>query len=421
MSFYTSSGGPPVSETMYNGGSQLGKDLSVGTADNYGLSIITNGIAAITVDTSQNVTFAGSITPTGVFIAPAGTAAAPGYAFVGELDCGMYKAGTNSIAFSTAGSVALTFGSAQIATFAAQLLGASGTVSLPGLSFSAEPDCGLYVVGTNSIAVATNGTVALTFSSAQAAEFAGAVSCATTLGVTGIASFAAGAVGTPSVAFTGDPNTGLYSASADVLGVAAGGVLGLSVSATVVTVGPAANVGTHLIHGNATMDFPTAAADAILIVSHTDNTSGASNSVIRSKVAGASGGDAIVDFLVTGAQGWAMGIDNSASDAFVIAASQALGTNNAISISTAGAVSVPGTLEVTGVTNLSTAGFRTKVSTANVTAPPTNAEMVSAFGAAATVGAGFIALVDDNNGHADEFIVWSDGTKYWYATGTACA
>ncbi|MCK9601788.1 MAG: hypothetical protein M0R06_22280 [Sphaerochaeta sp.] len=53
--------------------------------------------------------------------------------------------------------------------------------------------------------------------------------------------------------------------------------------------------------------------------------------------------------------------------------------------------------------------------------PPTNANMISAFGAAATVGAGFIGIIDDANGHANEYICWSDGTKFWYVTGTAGA
>ena len=55
------------------------------------------------------------------------------------------------------------------------------------------------------------------------------------------------------------------------------------------------------------------------------------------------------------------------------------------------------------------------------TNPPTNNECIAEFGAAATVGAGFIALIDDANGHANEYLIWSDGTKFWQITGTACA
>lgn len=75
---------------------------------------------------------------------------------------------------------------------------------------------------------------------------------------------------------------------------------------------------------------------------------------------------------------------------------------------------------ISGILNAS-AGVRTKVSVANVSNPPTNAELVSAFGAAATVGAGFIGIVNDNDAETNEWIVWSDGTSYWYIAGTAAA
>lgn len=73
-----------------------------------------------------------------------------------------------------------------------------------------------------------------------------------------------------------------------------------------------------------------------------------------------------------------------------------------------------------GIVNAS-AGVRTKVSVANVSNPPTNAELVSAFGAAATVGSGFVGIVNDNNAATNEWIIWSDGTSYWYIAGTAAA
>lgn len=59
-------------------------------------------------------------------------------------------------------------------------------------------------------------------------------------------------------------------------------------------------------------------------------------------------------------------------------------------------------------------------SAANVANPPTNAEMISTFGAAATTGAGFVAVLNDAGGGSNEYLIWSDGAKYWYLTGTAC-
>src|SRR5688572_8430672 len=42
-------------------------------------------------------------------------------------------------------------------TISGALKGASGTVSLPGYAFSADLDCGMYRIGTNNIGLAVNG------------------------------------------------------------------------------------------------------------------------------------------------------------------------------------------------------------------------------------------------------------------------
>lgn len=66
----------------------------------------------------------------------------------------------------------------------------------------------------------------------------------------------------------------------------------------------------------------------------------------------------------------------------------------------------------------STAGLKTKLSTDNVSNPPTEAQIITAFGTAATVGSGFIGIIDDTAGHTNEYLCWSDGTKWFYVTGT---
>ena len=54
--------------------------------------------------------------------------------------------------------------------------------------------------------------------------------------------------------------------------------------------------------------------------------------------------------------------------------------------------------------------LRVQVSTANVSAPPTDAELDSAFGTPGAVGAGFLAFLDDNNAHTDVYLVASEQT-----------
>ena len=59
-----------------------------------------------------------------------------------------------------------------------------------------------------------------------------------------------------------------------------------------------------------------------------------------------------------------------------------------------------------------------RVATNDVSNPPTDAELDTAFGTPGAVGAGFIAVVNDNAAGSNEYLVWSDGTNWFYVTGT---
>ncbi len=77
------------------------------------------------------------------------------------------------------------------------------------------------------------------------------------------------------------------------------------------------------------------------------NTSTAASSEARLSLitASSAAGDPFIRFDVTGATAWATGVDNSVSgDPYVIAASGALGSSNALSITTAGNATVTGSL-----------------------------------------------------------------------------
>jgi hypothetical protein len=65
-----------------------------------------------------------------------------------------------------------------------------------------------------------------------------------------------------------------------------------------------------------------------------------------------------------------------------------------------------------------TKGSKVGISTANTSNPPTNAELDTEFGTPAQVGAGFSCLINDNAGGSNSYYVWSDGTNWWYTTGT---
>jgi len=72
------------------------------------------------------------------------------------------------------------------------------------------------------------------------------------------------------------------------------------------------------------------------------------------------------------------------------------------------------TVTPTGQVVATAAGVRTKQSVNDVTdALPTQAEMVTAFGAAATVGSGFIGVIKDNDADTNFFICASNGTSFY--------
>ena len=67
---------------------------------------------------------------------------------------------------------------------------------------------------------------------------------------------------------------------------------------------------------------------------------------------------------------------------------------------------------------VNTAASAPQMSTANVTDPPAAAEIDSAFGTAAAVGAGFIGLINDNNAGLKYWLCMSDGTSWLYGAMT---
>lgn len=86
----------------------------------------------------------------------------------------------------------------------------AGSASAPAYSFSSDTNTGLYSVGADQLGVATGGTLRLTLST---------TALTSTVPYYG----SAGSDSAPSITFSGDTNTGLYSASADTIGFTANG------------------------------------------------------------------------------------------------------------------------------------------------------------------------------------------------------
>ena len=62
--------------------------------------------------------------------------------------------------------------------------------------------------------------------------------------------------------------------------------------------------------------------------------------------------------------------------------------------------------------------YQHPTSDANVSNPPTDAEIDAAFDTPANVGDGYAAFIDDNGAGANLWLVVSDGTNWWYQAFT---
>jgi hypothetical protein len=82
----------------------------------------------------------------------------------------------------------------------------NGSVAAPAISFTNEPDCGLFVQGTNALG--------LSLGAAERVRW-----------TTGQMLLLDGAVGTPAFSFLNDPDTGIYRPGADQLDFATGGAV----------------------------------------------------------------------------------------------------------------------------------------------------------------------------------------------------
>jgi hypothetical protein len=75
-----------------------------------------------------------------------------------------------------------------------------------------------------------------------------------------------------------------------------------------------------------------------------DAASGSAHARVTLQVSDGSGGDPYIYFAVPGVTNWSLGIDNSDSDKFVLSGASTLGSSNALTVSTAGVVEVPGSV-----------------------------------------------------------------------------
>ncbi len=139
-----------------------------------------------------------------------GTAAAPAFYFKDSgTDTGIYSPGTDQVGISAGGTLRFSISTTAVSSSLAidHPLGAVGT---PSITFTGDLNTGIYSPAADQIGISTGGTLRLSISTTAVSS---------TLAI----DHPLGAVGTPSITFTGDLNTGFWSPAADTVAVSTGG------------------------------------------------------------------------------------------------------------------------------------------------------------------------------------------------------
>ena len=173
------------------------------------IALVTGGASRLSVDSSGSVTIPGNLLVAGAFTGTItldnGSAAVPALRFTNDPDTGIYLAGTNEVAISTGGTQRLTTTTTEV-TSTLPVLHPLGAAATPSLSFVGDTNTGMYSPGADQVAISTGGTQRLTTTTTEVTS---------TLPVL----HPLGAAATPSLTFTGDTNTGVYSPGADQLAI----------------------------------------------------------------------------------------------------------------------------------------------------------------------------------------------------------
>ena len=181
-----------------------------------GVGVTVNGVS---IGKILSTGWNGAVVGTDSF--PAGSAAAPSIYPTGDTNTGIYSSGADTINITTGGTLRLSLSTSLFTNTLPYSfpLGAAGTPSLyPGT----DSNTGIYSAGADTLNFTTGGTLRLSLTTTELTNTLPYV-------------MPLGAAATPSIYPTGDDNTGLYSAGADILNMTTGGTLRLSLSTSALT------------------------------------------------------------------------------------------------------------------------------------------------------------------------------------------
>lgn len=197
---------------VYSFSSDTNSGMYLASADN--LSLTTGGVARLNITNS-------TITSTEPILVPIGTVGAPGLAFSGDSNTGIFSIAADVIGIVANGTESLRITDSVVRTFSTLRMGVDGAAATPAITWQVDQDTGFYRSAADEISIALNG--------AQSIRFA-------TNGMYGGRRYPQGGTNLlPSFSFDGDVNTGIYRVAEDNLGISLGGTLSWDISTSAIT------------------------------------------------------------------------------------------------------------------------------------------------------------------------------------------
>ena len=164
------------------------------------------------------ITNTSTISGSSILASTFGSAGAPNITFSLDALTGMFLGGTSTLSLTCGGVQRLQITPTEI-TSSVTILGPTMGTGVPTFSFLSDTNSGISNPAPDQIGVITGGTLRLTVSN---------TSLSTTIPIR----LPSGSVLSPSYSFSLDPNSGIYSGGADVLGFSTGGVQRVTMTST---------------------------------------------------------------------------------------------------------------------------------------------------------------------------------------------
>ena len=184
------------------------------------------------IDSSGNVSASGTLftygntTVSGTLKIADGTSSAPSLVFANDTNTGIFLNAADQIGWSLGGVQKAKLAGSAFAVATLQTLGTSAPLLIQGLMADGETAVGVNIRA--GYALSTAGSKIASFQNATVEKayinYEGGAFFASSTTVSGTLYVADGLVGTPSMSFTNDTDTGLYMSSAGILDIAIGGV-----------------------------------------------------------------------------------------------------------------------------------------------------------------------------------------------------